>query len=269
MRRQNVEVLHEKWMVKKGIGPIELDPRFLDLRKEHRDEIRESLGNHGWIHTMPLVLAESDDPSISGQVLDGRHRVITVNDMLRLGIKFDWQGIPVKLEHIENESQLMLRRAEYEATTGIQKERSTSKRWMEYNVTTVIKSKAEEGLAENKILDYLHANGFTNAAIAREITEQVLNTLQEKDLKRRKKQGAQRLIEQNMREKLAGVADPHSWGIPKDHALLGNEDPAITTYRREIKYECEECGHINTPLILIGVIGELQKVEVARAVAQK
>ena len=230
------------------MAPLALDDALLDLRKEFRSRLYESLMTNGWDASHSMIVATSDDPRLDGQILQGRHRAIMISQILKDGHKFDTSKVLIRREEVRNIDELRAKRAAYEATASLTKDPRLSKKWIESNLNPIIKGKAQEGYA--KILGYLHDCGFYQDSLAAELIEKELEHLEKKrkDSKRRSSSIPEHIASQ-------------SWAGPVPETI----DNA-TSYIRKVPYTCEKCGHEGLQEVNIAVThqGDLLKIAAAR-----
>ena len=239
-------------MRKLRIAPLPLDEDLLDLSKKFRTRLYESLLVNGWLADQALVLAVNEhDERIDGQVIQGRHRVVVLSQLINDGHKFDISKILIRNVPVKNIDELRALRASYELTAAVTKDPRLSKRWIETNLRSIIKPRTQEG--KNKIIKYLHSVGFQNDSIAEEVIDKLLAGLEKK---RVKKQSRSKL---NMP---AGVREA-SWTTNGPRPELIDD---ATSYIRELVFKCEKCNHENKVAINIACKdnGELVKVAIAR-----
>lgn len=241
--------LNEAWMRRLKVGPLALDDALLDLRKEFRTRLYESLLTNGWDTSHSMIVATSDDPRLDGQILQGRHRAIIISQILKDGHKFDISKILIRREEVQNIDELRAKRAAYEATASLTKDPKLSKKWIESNLLPIVKSRSQEG--HTKILAYLHECGFYQDGLASELIERELDKL---ELNRKKKI---KVVKSSIPAHLAS----QSWIGPAPELI----DDA-TSYIRKVAFKCEKCGYETTQDVNIAVshTGDLLKIAAAR-----
>ena len=257
MRKPDALVLSEPWMKRLKIAPMPIESDLLDLNPTFRARLKESL-SHGWSQDQYLVVAASDDPRLDGQILQGRHRVLCISELIQSGVKFNTGAILIRREDVSTADELRAKRAAYEAASSLTKDAKMSKKWIQANLNPLIEKKASEGKA--KILSYLHESGFQNDSVAVELIDSVLNKLANKAKQVQKRKGVAAALPPHLK-------DPGQW-TPQPGAQVVDE--VSTSYFRTVKHSCEKCGAQNEIHLNIAVGNRtITKLELALPIVEK
>ena len=252
MKREIVQELFDPWMKRLKLAAIPLDSDYLDLSLAFRQRLYESLVNNGWDQSQSLIVAASDDPKIDNQIINGKHRVIIISQILMDGHKFDIASILIRRVPIDTIDELRAKRASSEISASLSKSPKLSAKWVESNIRTIVQGHVQEGTV--KILDYLHSCGFNNDSISQVLIDVELAKLEKKRVHHTKQA-------EKKKGRIPDELKTQPWNGPRPEIIDG-----ATSYIRELVFKCEHCGkenkqHVN---IACGYSGDLIKFAIAR-----
>ena len=256
MRKDIADLLDAPWLRKLKISPMPVETDLLDTTPDFRSRLKESLKSHGWQEDATMIIAASDDPRLDGACIQGRHRLLAIDSLIREGHKFNVGSILIRRVEVETADELRALRANFEASAALCKDPKLSKKWIFSNLKPLIEKRVSEG--EQKILQSLRKAGFENDSIAKELIEDVLISLDRKEKNRARKKGRNIMTPQS-------ISDPQAWGISQPSPT--REDG--TSYFRSVLHICPECRKESTVNLTVVCKGELVDVAAAPTPVQK
>lgn len=196
MHRETPAQFSAPFFKKHGIKPFVIDPQTMDVLDEFFQELLESLKS-GYDHTKPIIIAVSDDERVSGQVIDGRHRLYGLAKLKERGVPLP-SPFPKGEIEVKDIDHLRALIASYEAR-GMSKGAKYQKAHIERNLKGIIKDNEE--LHGKNMLGFIKSLGFTNEAIASRVVDDYMGPAKTK----LKKQPQVRHVPAGLPESLAGA----------------------------------------------------------------
>ena len=235
MHKEITATFSAPWFKKFGIKPFPIDLQTMDLEGgTFIEELKDSL-KAGYDPSRPIIVAIGDDARVSGNVIDGRHRLYCLAKLHESGVPLP-SPFPKGEVEVKSPDHYRALVASYESR-GMSKGSRYAKAYIQKNLTGIAKDHLE--LEPKSLKELIRSLGFKNEALASKIIDDYQGP-QKKPKKQRYK-----LATRGLPESLAT-----SWTRDSSPVYAKNDEPLdlIVSY-----HNCPDCEtHLKVTTTLNG-----------------
>jgi hypothetical protein len=189
---------------KHGFRPFAVEEENIDLDSGLIESLMDAFKNGGYDRSSHVIIAKSENSSIDGEVIDGRHRAIAAYRLAKKGITVRFP--PIETEDIPDIETLNCRIAHF-VQLSRSKSPALARRIVERRIKDVIEAKIDQ--YGDRLPDHIVKMGFSSATIVNKLIDE----MKEKRRSKGSKQKAMRANHPALQNDSYGLNE--DWGVSK------------------------------------------------------